>query len=121
MWQSDATSSNNSALPQGLTDGINALALNEVDNGFYNGSTTGTVSEILSAISTASNWSTNDSRTGYDAGDNGPNSFSITSSFSQSASYCQNAANPSPTISGTNGGLFSASAGLEIDSVSGMC
>ena len=32
--------------------------------------------------------------------------FSVTSSFSQSASYCQNAANPSPTISGTTGGLF---------------
>ena len=86
VWQSDATNSNNSALPQGLTDGVNALALNEVDNGFYNGVTTGSVSDILSAVSTASNWSTNNSRTGYDAGDNGPNSFSISSSSSQSAS-----------------------------------
>ena len=105
VWQTDATNASSSALPQGLTDGVNALALNEVDNGFYNGITTGSVSDILSAVSTASNWSTNNSRTGYDAGDNGPNSFSFLFVL-QSASYCQNAANPSPTISGTTGGYL---------------
>ena len=43
VWQPDATNANNSALPQGLTDGVNAPALNEADNGFYNGITTGSV------------------------------------------------------------------------------
>ena len=30
VWQPDATNSNNSAIPQGLTNGVNAVALTEV-------------------------------------------------------------------------------------------
>ena len=57
-WQADATSSNTSALPTGLTDGVNAVAVSEVDNATYNCSTsTGTIAEVRTAINTAANWS----------------------------------------------------------------
>ncbi len=56
-WQTDATSSNTSALPPGLTDGYTAVALDEVDNAVYNESvTSGTQSELLTAISNKANW-----------------------------------------------------------------
>jgi len=63
-WQSDATASTNSALPQGLTNGNNAVAVgsgsgagDEYDNAAYDKSTmSGTKSELLSAISDNSNW-----------------------------------------------------------------
>jgi len=61
-WQSDATSSTTSALPTGLTDGTNAIALAEADNGYYSGITSGTQSDLLTAICNASNWTTNNSR-----------------------------------------------------------
>lgn len=60
IWQSDATSSNTSALPQGLTNGVNCVALTETDNIIYNRSViTGTKAEILSAINDYTNWSGN--------------------------------------------------------------
>ncbi len=55
-WQSNATNSNTSALPPGLVDGETAIALNEIDNAVYNGTTTGTKSELLTAITDTSNW-----------------------------------------------------------------
>ncbi len=56
-WQTDATSSNTSALPPGLTDGYTAVALDEIDNAVYNESvTSGTQSELLTAISNKDNW-----------------------------------------------------------------
>ncbi len=56
-WQSDASNSNTSALPPGLTDGYTAIALDEVDNAVYNESvTSGTQSELLTAISNKDNW-----------------------------------------------------------------
>lgn len=56
-WQSDATTSNESALPFGLTEGTNAFALAEIDNSAYNCNTTsGTASEILAAIYTQAAW-----------------------------------------------------------------
>ena len=60
VW-GDATSSNTSALPNGLIDGFTAVALGEAstdnDNAVYNmTSTNGTKSELLTLISNAANW-----------------------------------------------------------------
>jgi len=61
-WQSDATSSNTSALPQGLTNGTNCVALAETDNIIYDRSiTSGTKAEILSAINDYTKWRGNNS------------------------------------------------------------
>ncbi|MGK7955334.1 MAG: ExeM/NucH family extracellular endonuclease, partial [Crocosphaera sp.] len=57
VWQSDATSSNTSALPSALVNGETAVALDEVDNAVYTGITSGTKEELLAAISDSSNWS----------------------------------------------------------------
>ncbi|MDJ0511731.1 MAG: ExeM/NucH family extracellular endonuclease [Crocosphaera sp.] len=57
VWQSDATSSNTSALPTGLVNGETAVALDEIDNAIYTGITSGTKEELLTAISDQSNWS----------------------------------------------------------------
>ena len=57
VWQSDATSSNTSALPIGLVDGETAVALNEIDNATYTGTTIGTKADLLAAISDRNNWS----------------------------------------------------------------
>lgn len=61
-WQSTASSTNTSALPQGLTNATNAIAFDEVDNGYYAGITSGTQTELLSAISNTANWTTSNSR-----------------------------------------------------------
>ncbi len=58
-WQTDATSSNTSALPAGLTDGYTAIALSEIDNAQYdiaNGSA-GTKDALLNLIGSTANWS----------------------------------------------------------------
>lgn len=60
VWQADATSSNTSALPQGLVNGATAVALNEIDNAVYTGVTTGSVAELLAAISESSQWEGHD-------------------------------------------------------------
>lgn len=71
-WQTDATSSNNSALPNTLTVGSTALGLfpggaTEFDNAVYNRAlTTGTKAELLAAIANRSNWTFTDGDvTGY--------------------------------------------------------
>ncbi|AUP79185.1 T9SS type A sorting domain-containing protein [Flavivirga eckloniae] len=53
---SDATNSNDTALPTGLTDGINALDVGETDNGIYDCSVTSNFSAVLTATSTNTNW-----------------------------------------------------------------
>lgn len=58
----NATSSNTSALPTGLTDGVNALDLGNFDNANYNCTETTEQSAILSAIVTPSNWTTDNNR-----------------------------------------------------------
>lgn len=64
----DATSSNTSAVPTGLTAGTNALAFGD-DNGAYTGPTTGTRADILAAIADPANWTTNDTAgVGYASG-----------------------------------------------------
>lgn len=60
-WQADATNTNTSALPSGLTDGTNAIAIPEVDNGKYNGITTGDRATLLAAINNPNNWMTDNS------------------------------------------------------------
>ncbi len=56
VWQADATSSNTSALPSGLTNGTTAVALTESDNAVYSGSTTGTKAQLLAWIGDYTNW-----------------------------------------------------------------
>ena len=55
-WDSDATSSNSSALPSGLQEGYSAVGLASCDNVKYNGITAGSQTELLSAIGTPGNW-----------------------------------------------------------------
>ncbi|CAN1567177.1 YhcR_OBF_like domain containing protein [Rhabdaerophilaceae bacterium] len=59
-WQATAGDSNSSALPTGLTNGTNALALTETDNVRYSGPTTGTKEALLAAIHSPANWTLND-------------------------------------------------------------
>lgn len=62
-WQADATSSNTSALPTGLTNGTTAVAIPEVDNFAYTGTTSGTKAELLQAISNPANWTNKNNST----------------------------------------------------------
>lgn len=58
VWQADATNANTSALPTGLTNGLNAIALNEIDNAMYTGPTlSGTIATMRAAIHDNTNWS----------------------------------------------------------------
>lgn len=56
----DATNSNTSAIPTGLTFGSTALAFGP-DNGAYTGTTSGTAAALRAAIANPANWTTNDS------------------------------------------------------------
>jgi predicted extracellular nuclease len=60
IFQPDATSSNTSALPQGLNLGANAVAVNEIDNAVYTGPTTGDLTTLQAALNNPSNWTGND-------------------------------------------------------------
>ncbi|MBN8589620.1 MAG: T9SS type A sorting domain-containing protein [Rhodothermia bacterium] len=54
-WQADATNANTSAIPTGLTNGTNAVALPELDNYIYTGPT-GNVTQILENVTDPANW-----------------------------------------------------------------
>ncbi|MFN0728257.1 hypothetical protein [Polaribacter gochangensis] len=57
VWQTTANNASNSALPTGLTNGVNAIAISEIDNAKYDSSTlVGTKAAILSAICNNANW-----------------------------------------------------------------
>ena len=56
-WQSDATSSNTSAVPAGLVDGVTAVAIPEIDNAVYGGPTSGDAASLLASISDSASWS----------------------------------------------------------------
>ena len=58
-YAGDASNSNTSAVPPGLTFGDTALAFG-ADNGAYTGPVTGTKEQILSAIADESNWTQDD-------------------------------------------------------------
>ncbi|MEZ5052784.1 MAG: T9SS type A sorting domain-containing protein [Chitinophagales bacterium] len=61
VWQSDATSSNTSALPMGLTNGVNAGAVNELDNVASTiASISDTRANILSTVYDPANWAGDD-------------------------------------------------------------
>ena len=61
VWQADATSSNTSALPQGLINGTHCLAITETDNMMYDRSLiSGGKAELLLAINDHTNWSGSD-------------------------------------------------------------
>ena len=57
-WAADAIDANTSALPPALTNGVDAVHLNEIDNAEYNCSVTTDSALILAAVSTAGNWNT---------------------------------------------------------------
>jgi hypothetical protein len=61
-WQADGTTDQASALPPGLTPGVNALAISpQVDNARYNCSVTGpTVAALRISLYQPANWLTND-------------------------------------------------------------
>lgn len=68
QWQTGSNDSNQSDLPAGLTDGVNAVAAgagpgpeDEFDNIYYSGITTGTKTELLAAVANAGNWVGNNS------------------------------------------------------------
>lgn len=89
-WASNATSSNNSALPSGLINGVTAIALNEKDNYAYTGPTSGTAAFLLAAIANKSNWTGNDSSyptwpASFTVITNSSSSSSVTSSAQSSA------------------------------------
>jgi hypothetical protein len=94
-WQTNHVSdSNQSALPPGLTDGVNAVAAgagagaeSEFDNIYYNGITSGSKSTILASVANASNW----------VGDNGTSYSPITGNFTISTSMTPNVTITSPS------------------------
>ncbi|MFQ6604747.1 MAG: T9SS type A sorting domain-containing protein [Fidelibacterota bacterium] len=62
VWQTTATNANTSALPTGLTNGTNAIALTEYDNAKFNGSTSyDSPAAARAAICDNSNWSESNS------------------------------------------------------------
>ena len=69
-WQDDATNSNTSAIPQGLTNETNAIAFSETDNGYYSGAIGAIGATMLSNVCDKDNWTTSDSR--LDPGDYDP-------------------------------------------------
>ena len=62
-WQADTDNSNDSALPTGLTNGVNAIALSETDNAAYTGSVTGDAATVLAAVNDPANWASDNNAT----------------------------------------------------------
>jgi VCBS repeat-containing protein len=80
-YAGDATSSNTSAVPTGLTFGSTALAFGS-DNGAYTGPTSGTKDVILAAIANSSNWTLDDTSvvappTSFTIGAGGAGNFAV--------------------------------------------
>ena len=59
----DATNSNTTAAPTGLTQGATAITFNGMLNGAYTGPTTGTKAQLLADIDSAANWTFGSSTT----------------------------------------------------------
>lgn len=59
-WHQTAYASNASALPTGLTDGISAVAINEIDNAVYSGTISSDKAQLRLDVGTNSNWSGSD-------------------------------------------------------------
>lgn len=61
-WDADATSSNNSALPPALIEGVSANSVGEADNGAYGcGTTAGSATTLAQAINVLGGWTTSGS------------------------------------------------------------
>ena len=58
----NATTPQTSAVPAGLTDGVNAVYIGNFDNGNYDCSVTNDPTLVLAAVSTAANWAGNNTR-----------------------------------------------------------
>ena len=63
VWHTGTNDSNQTDLPSGLTDGINAITLgagdgaeSEYDNIYYTGITSGSKASLLAAVSASGNW-----------------------------------------------------------------
>jgi len=59
---SDATTANTTAIPIGLSDGINAVNLGEIDNANYDCTSISGQGSILAGISASGNWNLNNTR-----------------------------------------------------------
>ena len=127
VWQDDVSSSNDSGLPDGLTNGVNAVAVgagsgsgDEYDDAAYNKSTmSGTASELLAAISDNSKWEGNNS-TVYDltsysftvnssgGGVNNPSAFTATASSDTQIdlSWTQNSSSDNVMVAYSSDGTF---------------
>ncbi|NEQ95214.1 MAG: hypothetical protein F6K30_00505 [Cyanothece sp. SIO2G6] len=55
-WDGVTVSPNTSARPQGLTNGISAVSIDEVDNAKYNGPLSGDRATLLLALNNSANW-----------------------------------------------------------------
>lgn len=106
VFQADATSSNTSALPPGLTLGTSAIALTEIDNAVYTGPRTGNRVTLQTALNNAANWTGSDTINQIFAG-----SFTIIGGGGGGTLPTVTiAANPSSTTEGsTTAGLFTIS------------
>ncbi len=60
-WDANATSSNTSALPQGLNSTTNAIAVGNNDNGRYDGGVDATVIGLSAKVMNVANWTTSGS------------------------------------------------------------
>ena len=60
IWQADATNSNTSALPSGLINGTTAVALNEIDNAYYDGGVNSDLNLLRTQIGNNLNWTGDD-------------------------------------------------------------
>ncbi|GEM_PF-5226869 len=63
IWQSEATNSQTSALPLGLTLGLNAIALQQIQNARYQGPITGDRSGLLNCLNDPKYWIGHSSQT----------------------------------------------------------
>jgi len=54
-WDDTASNSNTSALPAGLTDGVNAIAVGNIDDGMYSGGTANDINTLKSKIQDITN------------------------------------------------------------------
>jgi len=72
-WINAPTSlnSNRSFLPDGLTDGTNAVSVGNFDNAYYDGDTINMPGTLMSDISDATNWNGDDDRSNHDPAING--------------------------------------------------
>jgi len=94
-WQSDATSSNTSALPSGLVNGQTAVAIDECDNIAYGGTTSGSKAELLAAIGDKQNWTCdNASRLSFEG------SFSVTDGSSNNPPVFTSAPQSADAVAG---------------------